>query len=97
MDIKANQDKIIWDFCLAEEFKNRQTGCAFVIDVFERTPQLSLYLVKNRLSITETCPQQPPREMMEKALEETGISPIRDNLYDINDEIRCWIKDNLLK
>lgn len=95
--IKENEEHIIWDFCLEEEFKNRQVGCSFVIDVNDQKPQLSLYIMKKRLSKSETLAQQPPREMLVRAVEETGASLQRDCLYDINDEIRQWIKENLLK
>jgi len=40
------ENKIIWDFNVGNEFKNRREGYAFVVDVYEGIPKLSLYKIK---------------------------------------------------
>lgn len=93
------KDHILWDFRLENENKERKMGYAFVIDIFEKTPQLALYIVKKHLSKTQTLQedQQPPREMLLKALEEQNVDFKYDNIYNINDQIRQWVKENLIK
>lgn len=93
------KDHILWDFRLEDEFKikERKTGYAFVIDVCDQTPRLAIYIIKERLSKTQTLIEQPPREMMVRAVEEQGGNLKLDNLFDINNEIRRWIEQNLIK
>lgn len=91
------KDQVLWDFRLENENKNRQPGYAFVIDVFEETPRLALYVIKKHLSKTQTLPdeQQPPRSMLLKALEEQDVNLKYANIYDINQEIGQWLKENI--
>jgi len=91
------KELILWDFRLEDENKNRQPGYAFVIDVFKQNPQMALYVIKKHLSKTQTLPdeQQPPREMLLKALEEQNVNLKYDNIYNINQEIRQWLKQNI--
>ncbi len=90
--VKKIKDKIIWDFRLENEFKNRQMGYAFVIDVCDQTPQLAIYVIKKHVSKTQPLLDQPPREMLTRAVEEQGGSMNYETLYNINDEIRQWLK-----
>lgn len=93
---KEIEDTIIWDFTLENEYKHRQPGYAFIIDVFEKTPQLSLYIIKKNVSKTQTLPKQPAQEMLFKAVKEQSGDLKYERLYDINDEIRNWLKQNIL-
>ncbi|SFQ94910.1 DVU0772 family protein [Desulfoscipio geothermicus] len=91
------REQILWDFRLENENKDRRLGYAFVIDVFEQTPRLALYIVKKHLSKTQTMQEehQPPREMLLKALEEQNVNLKYDNIYDINEEIRHWLEQHI--
>ncbi len=91
------KDLIIWDFNLKQEFKNdRSVGYGFVIDVCNGLPQLALYRMKRRLSDSNILKDQPPREILDKALEEQGINNPCDNIYHITPAVRKWIEENLL-
>lgn len=92
---EAIKDKIIWDFDLKNEFTNRTTGYGFVIDVCDNVPRLALYRMKPRVSDSTIIEQQPPLELLEKALKEQGITNPKDNLYHINKEVKEWIEKNV--
>ncbi|MTI85548.1 MAG: hypothetical protein FH756_17045 [Firmicutes bacterium] len=96
MDLAKIEDKLLWDFKLAEEFTNRKKGFAFVIDVYSKNPQLTLYKVGDMLSSTKFLPKQPPVEMMVRAVQEQGGSLDDNNLFDATDEVKSWIKENLM-
>lgn len=89
------KDKIIWDLNLKKEFINRTPGYGFVIDVCDQVPRLALYRMKPRASDSTIIDQQPPRELLEKALKEQGATNPVDNLYSINNEVREWIEKNV--
>lgn len=92
------KDHVLWDFRLENEFKGeRRHGYAFVVDVCDGTPRLAIYMIKERLSKTQTLLEkhQPPREMLVRAVEEEGGNLNRDCLYNINAEIRDWLEENL--
>ena len=94
------KDHVLWDFCLEDEFKcTRRNGYAFVIDVCGQKPRLALYMIKDRLSKTQTLQdkQQPPEELLVRAVEEQGGNLQRDNLYDINETLRVWLRENLFQ
>lgn len=94
------KESILWDFKLEDEFKGpRRHGYAFVVDVCDRVPRLAIYMMKERLSKTQTMQenQQPPRDMLVRAVEDAGGNMNLDCIYDINGEIRNWVKENLLK
>jgi len=96
-EIKGN---ILWDFRLEDEFKGeRHNGYAFVVDVCDKKPRLALYMIKDRLSKTQTLQdkQQPPEEMMFRVVEEQGGNMNLDDLYNINEELRNWVENNLLQ
>ncbi|HBX24662.1 MAG TPA: hypothetical protein DEF34_13675 [Desulfotomaculum sp.] len=93
------KDNILWDFRLEDEFKGeRHSGYAFVVDVCDKKPRLALYMMKDRLSKTQTLQdkQQPPEEMMVRAVEEQGANMNLDSLYNINGDLRNWVENNLL-
>ncbi|GBF34946.1 hypothetical protein DCCM_4066 [Desulfocucumis palustris] len=95
--LEAIKDRIIWDINLKQEFKDERTvGYSFVIDVCDGNPQLALYRMKKRLSDSTILKEQPPKEILDKALEEQGITKPRDNIYNITTDVRKWIEDNLL-
>lgn len=96
INVKEIKDQILWDFDLKNEFKNRPKGFAFVIDVYDKTPRLALYKVSAFISQTKPVDKQPPREMMVRAVEEQGGSLEDCDLFNVNEEIKNWVKENLL-
>ncbi|KJS14940.1 MAG: hypothetical protein VR69_15860 [Peptococcaceae bacterium BRH_c4b] len=90
------KDGVIWDFDLKDEFNNRSVGFGFVIDVCDGVPRLALYRMKKRLSDSNILQQQPDRELLDKALQDQGLTKLRDNLYPITGDVRKWIEENLL-
>lgn len=96
VSIKEIKHKILWDFDLKNEFKNKQRGFAFVIDVYDKTPQLVLYKVGGFMSQTKPIEKQPPREMLVRAVEEQGGSLDDSDLFNASEEVKSWVKENLL-
>ena len=90
------KDGVIWDFDLQDEFNNRSVGFGFVIDVCDGIPRLALYRMKKRLSDSTILQQQPDRELLDKALQDQGLTKPRDNIYPITGNVRKWIEENLL-
>lgn len=90
------KDKLIWDYNLKEEFKDRRVGFAFAIDAWENPPKLALYTIKLNGTMGDILPVQPPDEMLVKALEEQGVKPGQGEYHAINTEIRRWIEENIL-
>jgi len=87
-----------WDLNLATEFQGkRPLGYSFVIDVLEGIPRLALYHMKINCSISTTVTTQPSRQLLLKALYNQGWHCGQDGLYQINEELRCWIQENLLQ
>lgn len=99
MNLALLNGYIQWDFQLENEFVNphRQSGYTFVIDQYEAEPQLALYRIGPYSSHTDPLERQPPRELLAKALQELHVSPEADGIYRINQELRSWIEQNLLK
>ena len=94
------KESVHWDFRLEDEFKGqRRHGYAFVVDVSDRVPRLAIYMMKERLSKTQTMQQkhQPPQEMLLKAVEEQGGNMKTDCLYNINGEIKHWLEENFFQ
>lgn len=96
IDYQKVKQNLILDFCLGKEFENRQKGYAFVVDVFNKMPQLGLYKISKYSSRCDIISNQPPREMLEKAVAEQGGNLERSAMYDINNELRQWVEENLL-
>jgi len=96
VNLNEIKDKILWDFKLKDEFKNRPRGFAFVIDVYDNNPRLALYKLGPMLSSTKKVDRQPPREMLVRAVEEQGGSLEDSNLFDASEEVKNWVKENLL-
>lgn len=94
------KDNILWDFRLEDEFKGeRRNGYSFVVDVCDSVPRLAIYMMKDRLSKTQTLKEahQPPRDMLVRAVEQAGGNMKLDNVYNINSEIRLWLEENLFR
>ena len=94
------KESVHWDFRLEDEFKGeRRQGYAFVVDVSDCVPRLAIYMMKERLSKTQTMQQkhQPPQEMLLKAVEEQGGDIKVDCLYNINGEIKHWLEKNFFQ
>lgn len=95
---KEIKDSVLWDFRLEDEFKGpRKNGYAFVIDVCDQQPRVAIYMIKERLSKTQTLLEkfQPPRDMLVRSVEEMGGNLNREALYNINSEVREWLEKNL--
>lgn len=94
---KDFEDRIIWDFKPGEEFKRYTEGYAFIVDVIDEVPWLSLYKIKKYSCQSSPIKQQPPREMLLSALDRQGADIKRGGLFEIDQDLREWIKENLLK
>lgn len=99
MNVQSIKNNLLWDFSLEHEFSHtqRETGYTFVIDQFAAVPQLALYRIGPFSSHTEPLEQQPPRDLLVKALGEQCIAPSEDGLFLINQELREWVENNVLK
>lgn len=94
----CRQDNIIWDFDLHKEFiGHRQTGTGFVIDVLDGVPRLALYRMKMNYSASATLAEQPPRELLLEAVRQQDGDTAKENLYQINSALKCWIEGRLSK
>ncbi|MCL5289826.1 MAG: DVU0772 family protein [Eubacteriales bacterium] len=98
MDVEKIKQNLDWDYNFEKEQNsiNRSLCYTFAVDVFESTPRLVLYAVKRNGSMTDDLDEQPPREMLLKAVVEQGGSLDKSRLYKINEEVRRWIEDNFL-
>lgn len=99
IDFEKVKRRLMWDFRLEDEsnlFGERRTGYAFVIDIMDGVPRLAVYHVTRFGSKSDFSAYQPPREMLDKALAEQGITTNQDGLYNINGELRNWIEENIL-
>lgn len=100
LDLDKIKERLEWDYDLKNEFTNRKfrkQGCfTFVIDVWRGVTQVMLYRVAVNGSETVEIDKQPPLEMIEKALAEQGISPKKDGVYNVNQELREWLEANVL-
>lgn len=84
---------IDWDYDFEREFEKRESGYTFVIDAWE-CPRLALYKFTPFGIKCDHTQEQPPVEMLERAVKEQKES--RERMYKINPEIRKWIEKNLL-
>ena len=85
---------IDWDYDFKGEFKNRERGYTFVIDVWD-SPKLALYKFTPFGIKCDHTEIQPPAAMLEKAMSEQEES--KEKIYRINGEIKEWIEENLLE
>lgn len=98
MDVEKIKQNLNWDYDFEKEQRsiNRDICFTFAVDVFENTPRLVLFSVKRNGSMTDDLEQQPPREMLVRAVGEQGGSLDKSRLYKINAEVRRWIEENFL-
>lgn len=99
VNLNKIKDMILWDFKLENETFNceeRPRGFALVIDAFDRNLELALYKLTPMLSSTQKIMKQPPREILEQAIIEQGCDPNVDNLYNVNNKVIDWVKENLM-
>ena len=89
--------RLVWDFNVDKEFTNRKKGYGFLIDLRDCKPCLVLYKMGKYISTSHNCPQQPPKELLLEALKEKGANPEKSGLYNINQNLQCWIEENILK
>ncbi len=94
---KEFEDKIIWDFKIGDEFKSSLEGYAFVVDVYEGVPRLALYKIKKYSCESSPTKIQPPEEMLVSAVTGQGGDLKKGGLFQIDGEIKEWIKENLFK
>jgi len=98
-DMEKVKRRLMWDFRVEDEsanFMERRTGYAFVVDVAFGEPRLSLYHITRFGSKCDDLDQQPPNELLLKALVEQGATLGRDGIYNINQELRLWIEEHIL-
>ncbi|WP_003540909.1 DVU0772 family protein [Desulfotomaculum nigrificans] len=86
---------IDWDYDFSSDFKTNEKGYTFVIDVWDSTPKLALYKFTPYAVKCDHTDQQPPEELLKKALEEQGVKA-KDGIFKINHELRNWIEENIL-
>lgn len=92
---KEIEDRIVWDFRLGDEFKSNMEGrFAFILDVFEGEVKVALYKMKKYSSESNPVKQQPPREMLLRALQHKCADMHRGGVFDINEELLAWIRKN---
>lgn len=88
-------EKIAWDFRVGDEFKPGSAGkYAFVLDVCEGEPKVALYKIKKYSCESNTIKQQPPVEMLVKAAQKEGADKVRNGIYNIDGEIKDWVREN---
>ncbi|MDO7786080.1 DVU0772 family protein [Desulforamulus aquiferis] len=87
---------IDWDYDLNNDFKKKEKGYTFVIDVWEAKPKLALYKFTPFMTKCDYLEKQPPLEMMMNALEEQGTNG-SDGVFKINPTLRNWIESNILE
>lgn len=101
VDLEKVKERLTWDFDVNNEFKNKEfrkkAGFTFVIDVWNGIQKVTLYRIALNGSESIDIDKQPPKEMIVKAIEEQGGSPKKDGLYNMNQEVRAWIEENVLK
>lgn len=97
-DLSQVEENICWEVDLEREFmRPRRTGYSFVIDLCDGIPRLALYRMKINHSTSTTLDRQPPRGLLVKAITSRDGSMSSDNIYPIDNEVRKWIEQNLLK
>lgn len=89
------REKILWDFKVGDEFKKGIEGYAFIVDVLEGVPRLSLYKIKKYSCESSPTKVQPPEEMLTAAVTRQGGDLDREGLFNIDPDIRIWIEENL--
>jgi len=75
----------------------KREGYAFVVDVYEGIPKLSLYKIKKYSSECNPIRKQPDQKLLYQALEKQGVKIIRGGIFSIDSELQGWIRDNLFK
>lgn len=97
-NLSSIKDEILWDYDIANDGKFGSTtkGFAFVIDVYDKKPRLALEKISAFVSSTVLLEDQPPQEMLVKAIKEQGGDLNKSALYNTNEEIKEWVKQNLL-
>ncbi|MTI79607.1 MAG: hypothetical protein FH758_01805 [Firmicutes bacterium] len=95
MDVEKVKSQLDWNLRFEDEFKGGR-GYTFVIDVSFNKAMLSLYRFTPYGSKSEVLEQQPPEEMMNKALQEQGANEKQDGFYYIDKTLRKWLEDNIL-
>ncbi|MHB8157427.1 MAG: DVU0772 family protein, partial [Desulfocucumaceae bacterium] len=89
---------LLWDFKLGDEFKKNLEGqLAFIVDVYEKKPKLTLYRMKKNSSECNPIKNQPPEELLFAAIEKQGGKIIRNGMFNIDSEVEKWIKESLFK
>lgn len=86
---------IDWDYDINKEFRNREKGYTFVIDVWECEPKLALYKFTPFGTKCDHLDQQPPVEMLQAALKEQDVDA-KDGIFKITPAIRAWVEKNIL-
>ncbi len=96
MDINKIKNNLSWDFKFDDEFKNRESGYTFIIDVLDGNALVSVYRYSPYGIKSEPLKEQPPLEMIKTALTNQGNESLNDGLFYIDKEIRNWLENNFL-
>ncbi|MFZ5644253.1 MAG: DVU0772 family protein [Bacillota bacterium] len=92
---KELEDRIAWDFNIGDEFKKNMDGrYAFIIDIYEESVKLALYKMKKYSCESNPIKQQPPKEMILKAVQDKCTDYVRGGMYDIDEDLKTWIRKN---
>lgn len=97
MDLNKIKDRIIWDFKFEDEFKTRDTGYTFIIDVLNGKSIVALYRFTPFGIKSEPLENQPPGDMVNAALIQQGNDNMKDGLYYIDEDIKKWIQEHVIK
>ncbi len=97
MDLEKVKKRLDWEHKFDSEFKTRESGYTFVIDVINRQPMVSLYRFSPYITKSEPLEQQPPLDMLNEALADQGNEALKDGVFYINEKIRSWIEENILQ
>ena len=97
MDIEKIKARLSWNHKFENEFKTREYGYTFVIDVIDGRAMVSLYRFSPFGAKSEPLDNQPPGELITNALVKQGSKNYQDGLYYIDDTIKEWIEKNILK
>ncbi|MBM7854086.1 hypothetical protein JOC37_000458 [Desulfohalotomaculum tongense] len=97
MNIEKIKSNLCWDFKFEDEFKTEKTGYTFIVDVCSGTPALALYRFTPYGCKCEPLEEQPPVDMIKRALVEQGNGELKDGFYYLDNDLRAWVENNILK
>lgn len=92
------KSRLTWDFKFEDEFKTKNYGYTFIIDVLNGVANLSLYRFSEYGCRSEPIEEkQPAIEMLNQALAEQGNESMQDGFYYVNEELKNWVEKEVLE